>query len=395
MRRCGITLVALLWLCVQPAQAAVQFRLHAGTNDFVIPLQQGFEGEALVVSQGLLRMEGFALRDLWLLSTFGKPVEIAPAARLAGDVRFCALAGTFSGSAAGNVMGLLYGAFRLAPEGKIGGDLVVYADNIVCEGAVQGDAIIIGKTVTLGGSWGGRVRVQAEELRVAPGTIFGGNLEYVAPRPPVLDASVQVKGELKQREYLFAFLAPQQAGPDMAVRMAAAGRRFFGGLLTGVVVLWLFPGFIGLASWHIRAMPVRTLFAGFGVFWLAPMLVVFTFFLFGGIPLALMMAAFHGILLYLSHIVLAIWLGGMLMAVAKKKPRVFTALFLGLFLLHAAMAIPMVAPLVITGSVLFGFGALILTLFSRPPFPTRFIRRMQRPEADGLNPDSTDPPTQT
>jgi hypothetical protein len=367
----AVFLLATLLLAVGAPQAAAKPHLHlAGdTNVLAMAEDELLSGESAWVSLSGVDLAGTLLSgDAWVAAGGQRPFTFASSARVAQDLRFAVPSAILEGTVDGNACGFSALAFRLAPQAKIGGDLLVSGDDVLCEGAVHGETVVFGRNVTLSGSYGGRVRVQAtKELRIAPGTVFGGDLDYVAPRPLVLDKSVRIDGACTRRRVLFPLF---ERGPDtFRQRLQSAGRAFFGSIFATLLVLWLFPGYLGLATWHIRATPWRTLWTGFAALVAIPLMAGVALLLTGGVSLALLLGGAYFALMYLSRIVFSIWLGGTLLLFLRKKVRAFAAAAIGLFAWHLGTAVPLLSGFLHSATLLLGMGSMVLALFSRGPFP--------------------------
>ena len=354
-----------LALLAAPA-AAYEWRLGDSTNVFVLPAGETLASEALLAAYHL-DVQGAAARDLWLLA--------AGSARcsgdVAGDLRAFASAATLAGTVDGNLFAYAKG-LQLATNSVVRGDAALFGTDLICEGAVGGDARIFARSVTLGGTWGGDVRVDAEEIRVAPGTKIAGDFVYGAPKPLALDASVAVGGQVK------AAARPPQPAAEQPARFARHGYLFLAALLVGMPFVGFCPLTAGAAVRELRLAPFRSLLAGLAALFAGPFLVAFAFSTLVGIPLALLLAALYGALIYLSHVVVALWLGHALLRASGPQTlgRVLSALAVGLFILYFAAALPGVGAFLVFPVLALGAGALARAALQRPlVFPPPLPRR--------------------
>ena len=344
-----------LALLAAPA-AAYEWRLGDSTNAVVLPAGETLAAEALLAAYHL-DVQGAAARDLWLLAAGSARCSGA----VAGDLRAFASAATLAGAVDGNLFAYAKG-LQLATNSVVRGDAALFGTDLICEGAVGGDARIFARSVTLGGTWGGDVRVDAEEIRVAPGTRIAGDLVYGAPKPLALDASVAVGGQVKA-----AARVPQPAAEQPA-RFARHGYLFLAALLVGMPFVGFCPLTAGAAVRELRLAPFRTLLAGLAALFLGPFLIAFAFSTLVGIPLALLLAALYAGLAYLSHVVVALWLGHALLRASGPQTfgRVLSALAVGLFILYFAAALPGVGAFLVFPVLVLGAGALARAALQRP-----------------------------
>ena len=357
MRRPLSSAFLSLALLAAPA-AAYEWRLGDSTNAVVLPAGETLAAEALLAAYHL-DVQGAAARDLWLLAAGSARCSGA----VAGDLRAFASAATLAGTVDGNAFVYAKG-LQLATNSVVRGDAALFGTDLICEGTVGGDARLFARSVTLGGTWGGDVRVDAEEIRVAPGTRIAGDLVYGAPKPLALDASVAVGGQVKA-----AARVPQPAAEQPA-RFARHGYLFLAALLVGMPFVGFCPLTAGAAVRELRLAPFRSLLAGLAALFAGPFLIAFAFSTLVGIPLALLLAALFAVLFYLSHVVVALWLGHALLRAPGPQTfgRVLSALAVGLFVLYFAAALPGVGAFLVFPVLVLGGGALALAALRRPVF---------------------------
>ena len=355
MRRPLSSAFLSLALLAAPA-AAYEWRLGDSTNAVVLPAGETLAAEALLAAYHL-DVQGAAARDLWLLAAGSARCSGA----VAGDLRAFASAATLAGEVAGNAFVYAKG-LQLATNAVVRGDAAFFGTDLICEGAVGGDARIFARSVTLGGTWGGNVRVDAEEIRVAPGTRIAGDLVYGAPKPLALDPSVAVGGKVTAAARSAPAPEPRRA------RFALHGYLFLAALLVGMPFVGFCPLTAGAAVRELRLAPFRSLLAGLAALFAGPFLIAFAFSTLVGIPLALLLAALFAALFYLSHVVVALWLGHALLRAPGPQTfgRVLSALAVGLFVLYFAAALPGVGAFLVFPVLVLGAGALARAALQRP-----------------------------
>src|SRR5690606_14087830 len=163
----------------------------------------------------------------------------------------------------------------------------------------DGGARIVGGEVTLEGTWGGDVSVQAGRLAVGPEARIEGTLRYRVPAENVsIDPAAAVVGEV----------VPLQPRSPMNWRWLAAIWHI-GFLAAGAVAVAVLPGFARASSGRLQARPGAS--AGLGLLWLVavPVAALVAALTIVGIPLALILFALYLIVVYLARSVVAVWLG--------------------------------------------------------------------------------------
>jgi hypothetical protein len=352
-------LLAILCLLFLPAAAnAYQWRMGESTNVLALPAGDTLAEETLWIAYRL-DIQGKAARDLWLLATTGVRFD----GESGGDLRVMAGSAVLNGEVRQNLLAYANG-LQLTTNAVVRGQAALFGTSVICEGAVEGEAWIFAKSVTLGGRWAGNVHVHANEIRIAPGTTIAGDLVYTSPKTLVYDSSVAIGGTAIQKN-------DRLPTPTFAGRIVFHGYLFLAALLVGMPFVGFFPMLAGGAVRQLRASPWRVLTAGVITVLLGPFLIAFAFMTVIGIPLSLLLGAFYASLAYLSHIVIALWLGHMLLRAPGPQTfsRVLSALTAGLFLLYFTSAIPGIASFVALPVLLLGTGALVLALLHRPLIP--------------------------
>jgi hypothetical protein len=348
--------IFILGLLLLPAAAqAYQWRVGDNTNALVLPAGETLADEALLTAYRL-DVQGQAARDLWLLASTSVRFD----GRSEGDLRVLASSAMFGGEVRQNLLAYARG-LQLTSNAVVRGQAALFGATVICEGQVDGDAWIYANSVTLGGRWAGHVRIVANEIRIVPGTAIAGNLVYTSPKTLVLDPSVAIAGTVKQTKKALPKASFQSS-------LVIHGYLFLAALLVGMPFVGFFPQLAGGAVRTLRTAPWRVLLAGGVTLLFGPFLIAFAFMTIVGIPLALLLGAFYVALIYLAHVVIALWLGHRLLRAPGPQTyaRVLAALATGLFVLYFASALPGVAAFILLPVLVLGTGALALTLLRRP-----------------------------
>ena len=360
-------LVILLGLAMLPPAAnAFEWRAAQGTNTLTLPAGETVGAESVWFARRV-DWAGRTRHDAWLFaaSSFDFNGEVDFSGEVDGDLRVFSGSAILAGRVRQNLMAYARG-LHLTTNAVVRGEVALVGETLICEGHVGSNAWLFAQTATLGGRWDGNVRIRAREIRIAPGTTIAGDLVYTAEKPLVLDASVTVSGSVRQ-----SLAVPAEA--PARTRFALQGYLFLAALLVGMPFVGFFPLLAGNAVRQLRTYPLRGLAVGALILLLGPFLIIFAFFTVVGIPLALLLGAFYATGLYLSHIVVALGLGHLLLRAPGPQSfsRVLSSLAAGLFVLYFAAAFPAVAAFLLLPVLALGLGALGLALVYRPllPFP--------------------------
>ena len=269
--------------------------------------------------------------------------------------RIVQLQGTYDGSvmAVGNTV-------KVDRPAVLHGDLFCLGENVILEGTVNGTVSMLAQRVTLGGKIDGDVSIIARNIVVMPGTVLNGNLTYQAADDLVLPASVVLGGELTRK---FPVVERRWFKANLKGHLLFA----LAALLTGLVFTALFPRYTGAALQNLRTANGLCAISGFAALVILPMTALLMLFSVVGIPLSILLLLFYGILLYLSKVVVALWIGTLILRRQNfNKKQVAAPLALGLLLLYALTSLEAAAMLVNIATIIFGLGALTVALFKKP-----------------------------
>jgi len=188
----------------------------------------------------------------------------------------------------------------------VGGDVFAAGEDVVIAGTIRGDVRVLARQATVSGAIDGTITLDAQDIVVMPGTRVGGDIVYESPRELFLDRSVQIGGKLVRRTAPASDTGRLQRAVE-AVSLAAY--HGFAAFLAGLPMCILLPSLVGRASRAARHAFGRSLLLGFAMFLLLPVSAGIAFITIVGIPLALLLAALFGALLYLGKIPIALALG--------------------------------------------------------------------------------------
>jgi hypothetical protein len=135
-----------------------------------------------------------------------------------------------------------------------------------------------------------------------------------------------------------------------------------GFLVVGGVVVGLLPRFTAAAAEIIPERPFRSALVGLGWFILVPFAIIIAVVTVIGIPLAIVTALLYGIVVYLSTVPFAIWIGRLLLGARNRAGRqgVLLSFLIGGILVLAVQLIPVVGPVVTAIAACLGLGAILL-----------------------------------
>ena len=342
------TLPAELWLSAGRITLAGQ----AQDDLFLLGASDTMKADG---TNGAVMLEGECQNDVWAL---GSIVELSGQVR--DHARFLARTVTVSGSIAQGAL-LMGSAVYLTKTSRLDGDAWLMGENLVAEGTVRGQLKLMGQNVTLAGTFATNVQVMAQDIVVLPGTHVGGNLVYRSAKELILDKDVKLDGHLI-REPMPAspsggLFAPLQSVVVQLWLFAAA-------LVVGAIFFWLFPQVGQQAVTQLTTSVWKCLLVGFLVLALTPMVCLLAAISLVGLPFSLLVMTALGMLIYLSKLVVAVYIGR-LGLLGRWNARFVWAFSLGLLFLYIGASAGVVGIIVWFLIVCAGTGSLVLTLCGR------------------------------
>jgi len=302
-----------------------------------------------------INLNGTFHEDVWLTGD-----EIITAGVFENSARFLSRIAQIRGTHYGSVIAAGT-TVKIDRTAILYDDLLCLGEHVIIEGSVRGHVKILAQRVTLGGQFNDNLSVTAQEIIVLPGTILNGNLSYSAPDQLVLPSSVLLNGELERKIQPVPTrrLFKEYPAVHFVFALAALG--------AGLVFSSLFPRYTDTTLHLLRESRGVCLLAGFAGLVVLPMAAFFIFWTIIGIPLSILVLLFYLILLYLSKITVALWIGSAILR-RNSLNRRMTALpmALGLIVIYTATgitAVGMAANIIVT---IFGLGALLIALFKKP-----------------------------
>lgn len=367
-------LVALLAMISLPASADVR-RATLGGDVYVsgssTALDTGSDRD-LFVAGGTVVARGDVARNAHFA---GLDVEIET--EVGQDVYAVGGTVTLRAPVAGDLTAAGF-ATRTAGMGAVGGNARLAGGSVVVGGPIAGSLMVSGGEVLVDAEVGGDVRIAAGEVRFGPAARIGGQLEYTAPEPVAIPASVIDPARVSfTRSDRWEGMAA--ATRDWRMRDFPApprGPALFGFLLItiaffvvlGAVALSLAPERIEAMRREALARPGRA-FLG-GVLGLATV--------FGLVPISVMTLVGLPLLPVILLLILIVWIAGYAMGVYTVALRVWTGMggaepalpgrlgvFAGGLLIVALLnVIPFAGWVVNFTLVLFGIGAIAVPVFA-------------------------------
>ncbi|WP_395832831.1 hypothetical protein [Archangium violaceum] len=265
---------------------------------------------------------------------------------------------------------LAAGNLRLTPKAQVGRDLYLASGDAHVNAPVTGELSAAAGTLTLSAPVGQDVRAEVGTLRLNEGARIGGNLSYRSERDAQMASGAVVTGTVERFD-------PERArgrGPFLGLYFWA--RSLIGLFALGLLLVLLSPNFARRAPAMLRQQPLPSLGWGAALFVGIPIVAAFVFLvglLLGGWWIGLFILALYALAIALCFPVVGMLIGRWLLErFHKTGAHLGVALLVGLVLLTLVGLVPVLGGLVALVTILFGLGALLLTVVqSRQPTEAR------------------------
>jgi len=287
--------------------------------------------------------------------------DIGHAVRAAGETI------NISGDVDGDVM-VGGSQVNIASTAKVGGDLLLGAGNVRIDGLIEGVIKGGGGDVTISSEVRGDVALKVESLTILPTANIQGDLTYTSEEKADIQSGAQIGGvtihnlpEVKEKRARgFPFVLFSGIGGKVT--------GFFMALILGLVVILLAPRRLTSIAESIRTRPGPS--AGWGalILFATPIAAIIVCITIIGIPLGLIALALWGIAIYLAQIPVGLFIGHWIIGHfrgVEGKAIMIGALALGLVILRLLRLIPHLGFFIGLAVILFGLGAVIVTLRRR------------------------------
>ena len=294
----------------------------------------------------------------------GQNVDVGPEGRIGGDFFLFAQNANLKGQVGGDLYSFV--ADLTIHEGaSIDGAIYGSSGILTLHGTVGGPISFAGASVTINGTVRGDVRLEAGELQLGPNAVIEGDLQYESPRAAEISSGAQVLGQTRH-------FVPQSDSSDSDEATEQTWFSIWGFLWSS---LWLLGSFIvgalALAiggdaarrpARRLAEQPALGLGFGFVVAVVLPAAAILAMILLITIPLGLISFAIYFVALYLARLVTAQTVGDWLLRLARggTESSAYAALAIGLILFHFLTRIPYVGFLIWLAALVAGLGGIFL-----------------------------------
>lgn len=290
--------------------------------------------------------------------------SVTLAARASDDVRVVGGTVVIDAPVEGDVT-VAGGDVTLGPSARVAGRTWLSGGTVRVDGLLDRDLQIAGGTVQIAGEIRRPVRIVAERLEVLPTARILGPLDYRSPHQAQIAHGATITGPV-------TYQAIPQREAERAHAFPAVSSLIFitQVFLAGALLLWLVPRLPASFVTTLRAQPGLSFLVGFVLLVTVPVAALLLIVSLFGLPVGLVVAGLYGIALLVGLITAALLIGEVEMralepwwaAAGRGQLRVLLA---GVVTLGVIRLVPFVGGLAVPASVLFGLGALGLSVYRR------------------------------
>lgn len=255
------------------------------------------------------------------------------------------------------------GMLDVADRAKIGRDLLVGGGTVTVAGEVKRNVTFGAGQLSILGEIGGNVSGEADEsIEIGPKAEILGNLEYKSSQEANIKEGAQVVGENKW--------TPVEKKDNKKSFVSRALGKIYSSLallVVAIVAVLLFPKKSEEVIANINSRPGKSFLYGLILLVVAPFVILLLAVTILGIPLAVILGMFYGILLYASKIYAGLWAGNRILGYInskneKKAKTLVWPVILGIFILWVLCIIPFVGFVVKIAATVFGMGAIAVCM---------------------------------
>jgi cytoskeletal protein CcmA (bactofilin family) len=275
--------------------------------------------------------------------------------KLRDDVRAAGGAVTLDAEVGDDAL-LAGGNVVLAPSTSVGGRAWLAGGRIDIAGRIGRELKAAGGNIAISAEVMGNAMLAGETIEIKPGAVIHGNLRYMSPNAATIDKAAMIKGTITH--------LPSPRHERGAVGTAAAGIGILISLMvTGTVLLLLFPRFAVAVTDRIAQAPWKSLGLGLAVLAATPLVIILLFVSLIGLWLGFILLAAYLVALlagYLSGVLSA----GEIMLKRLRRQTGLTrgwrvaALVIMLVMVGVLGLVPGLGGLLIFALLLFGLGSL-------------------------------------
>lgn len=252
------------------------------------------------------------------------------------------------------------GNLTLTEKSKIGRDLVLGSARSKISSKVGRRIIGGSSSMVIDGTVDGDVVVTANELEIGDNAVITGDVKYTSENKADISSSADIQGKIHSRR--------PPVGRRTVSRQIASALNFAVSIIwlmvLGTVLLALFPGYAYRVNENLDDSPWKSFIWGILSLILTPIIAGLLIITIIGFPIALIIFFIYLFGIYVTKIYFGHYLGKrILVRLRATGSHWFWSLLLGIVIILVLAKIPILGPIVRVVVVIFGLGAIVLSLY--------------------------------
>ncbi|MBI2022331.1 hypothetical protein HYS97_00560 [Candidatus Daviesbacteria bacterium] len=251
------------------------------------------------------------------------------------------------------------GSVEVSSDALLSGNLVAGAGNVNILAPVQKDVKVGAGNLVLANTVGGDVEAGVGKIRLSPKARIEGNLIYWSDDVATIARDATVSGRITHN------VTPEYKGPkpgDLAKVLISLAAFFkfvslVSTLVIGLLLIYLFPGFIRTSAQTISKSPWVSLGVGLLVLILVPISFVVLLMTVVAVPLAFILLLLYFAAVFIARIYSIYWIGEYVSSRFDRKVNMGWTFVGGLAVYYLVSLIPVIGEITGFLVLLFGLGA--------------------------------------
>ena len=359
--------IVLMALMMPSGAAAAEVR-HGDPN-YVVPAGEVVHNDLIVVGE-YVTIDGDVDGDLIAVTQ-----ELIVNGHVKGDVLVAARQVRITGTVEGNLRSWtesvqLDGAVAknvtawsahvvLGPKSVVLGSFIGSAGAIELDGAIAKEITTFSGFARLNGIASSNSSIHAGQVTIGPHEQARGTMRVESRHPPILDPAAKLSSPLQ--------FTLEKRGPDYtsAVYYWHQVLKWGASFIFGLAILLLMPEFFAETMRATSRFYITAGGVGFLVLIATPVVAVIMGITIVGLGVAIALALLYAVSIYAAQIFVGTWVGVKLLGAASSTGALAGRLALGLALLRIAKQVPYAGELVASVAMLWGMGAIGLSIYRR------------------------------
>lgn len=251
------------------------------------------------------------------------------------------------------------GTINIDQDSNIARDVMAAGSNISVRGTIGRNLKASGSNIEIGATVNGSVNATGQRIRLLPGALIRGNFIYRSPAEADIAEGATVQGRIIREEI------EKQAPKGFAGRLITTIIGFLMMFLFGVVLIALFPRWMPSVGRRVLESPGWSALWGFVALIVVPIAAVVAMITVIGLPLGVALLLVYIVAMLVAVVISAIALGTLIL----RRQTIWLQFLVGLAILHIVGLIPVLGGIVWFAALIFGLGAIILSIFRSGAVP--------------------------